>query len=190
MTGHAQCAESRNECPISRDIEEAATVPTQSRQHKRPLSHPDYPVKRRKSVVPHRERSQIRNQDAPRIKDESITASDDEDADEIVGTSFVSEEIRIGDAAKVWEVIDTRLRQMKQEYCKKVAKVWIKAKEPLKQTKYPYNGGATKEESIMRFGDEMAGELSKPPWWCDTQGWQRGEGCRHKEPDHQKKPGT
>lgn len=192
MTGYGQCAESRNEWLILRDLEEAATVPKQSKQHKRPLSYPDYPAKRRKSVVQHQERSQFPNPNAPTVKDETNTESEDEqdDPDEIVGTSIVSEEIRIGDAAKVWEVIDSRLRQMKQVHCKTVARTWVKAKEPLKQTQYPYNGGATKEESIMRYGNKMAGELTKPPWWCVTQGWQRGEGCRHKEPDHQKKPGT
>ena len=78
---------------------------------------------------------------------------------------------------------------MKQEHCKKVARAWVKAKEPQKQSKYPYNGGSKKEDSIYMFGDKMPGELTRPPWWCASEGWQQGDGCRHREPDHQKKPG-
>ena len=125
------------------------------------------------------------------IKDESNSDSEEEpgDADETVGACHVFEDIRIDDASRICGIIDARLRQMKQEHCKKVAKAWVKAKEPQKQSKYPYNGGSKKEDSIYMFGDKMPGELTRPPWWCASEGWQQGDGCRHREPDHQKKPG-
>ena len=121
---------------------------------------------------------------------ESETEDEQDDFEEYVGAGSVSETVRIDDDDKVWDVIETRLKQMQQDACKKVAKAWIKAKEPRKQSRYPYNGGGTKEESQRLHGDDNPGELSKPPWWCSTEGWQHGEGCRHKEPDHLKKAGN
>ena len=120
----------------------------------------------------------------------SETEDEQEEFEEYVGAGSVSETVRIDDDDKVWDVIEIRLKQMQQDACKKVAKAWIKGKEPRKQSQYPYNGGGTKEESQRLHGDENPGELTKPPWWCRTEGWQHGEGCRHREPDHLKKAGN
>lgn len=159
-------------------------------RHKRTLSMEACPVKRRKSAIQDFDEPAIVDNAA--IKDEASTDDEEEpdDVDDFVGAGIVSEDIRIDDSDKVWEVIETRLKQMQQEACKKIARAWVKAKEPQKQTKYPYNGGSTKEEAKRLYGEKNQGELTKPPWWCSTQGWQRGEGCRHKEPDHQKKAGN
>lgn len=130
----------------------------------------------------------------PSIKDESGTDAGDEqqpdDTDEYVGAGIILEDIRIDDEARIWNVIDARLKQMQQDACKKIAKEWIKFVEPGKQTKHPYNGGPSKEESIKLYGDKNQGELTKPSWWCSTEGWKEGAGCRHKEPDHQKRSGN
>ena len=130
----------------------------------------------------------------PTIKDESGTDTGNEeepdDTDECIGVGIIVEDIRIDDDAKILDTIDVRLKQMNQNACKTIAKEWIKAIEPRKQSKHPYNGGASKAESISLYGDKNPGEFTKPPWWCSTQGWKTGEGCRHKEPDHQKKAGN
>ena len=167
---------------------EASVINRQSARGKRPLSLHDYPAKRRKSGIRHHDHLQL---PAKMVKDESNSDSEEEpdDADETVGACHIFEDIRIDDTSRVWGIIDARLRQMKQEHCKKVAKAWVKAKEPQKQSKYPYNGGNKKEESMYLFGKKMPGELTRPPWWCASEGWQQGDGCRHREPDHQKKPG-
>ena len=132
--------------------------------------------------------------DDPAIKDESDTDRGDEeepdDTDEYVGAGIILEGIRIDDDVKIWNIIDAWLNQMRQDFCKKIAKEWIKAVEPRKQTKYPYNGGHGKKEPASLNGENNPGESTRPPWWCSTQGWKEGEGCRHKEPDHQKKAGS
>ena len=153
-------------------------------------------AKRRKSGVqpPSELEDVIQSPGGQNIKDESCAETEDDeepdDADEYDGLGIIVENIRIDDDATLWEFIDTRLKQMQQDACKKIAKDWIKAIEPQKQSKYPYNGGASKEESIRLHGDKNPGEFTKPPWWCSTQGWKEGEGCRHKEPDHQRKAGN
>lgn len=54
-------------------------------------------------------------------------------------------------------------RNLRQVPCKSIVKVWIKAIEPRKKTKYPY----------------IKGELTKPDWWPAN--------VQHKEPDHLQK---
>lgn len=114
--------------------------------------------------------------------------SEDEDKNEFVDAGFISMAVRVDDEEQLERIVDTRLRQMQQIACKTIAKPWIKAKEPQKQTKYPYNGGQRKEEARELYGKENLGEINKPPWWPSTEGWPY-RGCRHKEPDHLKKPG-
>jgi len=114
---------------------------------------------------------------------------DDSDDDEFAGTGYSSVAVRVDDVTQLEGIVDTRLRQMQQTGCKLVAKAWIKVHEPQKQTKYPYNGGVLKEEATRWYGDKNLGELTKPPWWPSTEGWPNNGGCRHREPDHLKKPG-
>jgi hypothetical protein len=52
-----------------------------------------------------------------------------------------------------------------QRACKGIAKAWIKAVEPMKQSNHPYAGS-----------DEKA-----PDWWPKRDGLDK---IRHKEPDH------
>lgn len=87
------------------------------------------------------------------------------------------------------EYYDQMFRMVGQVSLKKILKCWIRQIHPKKQTQHPYNGGKLKENSIMLFGKENVGEQTKPPWWppsLESKEWERS---RHKEPDHQKKPG-
>ena len=119
------------------------------------------------------------------------TSDDDDEAsdmDEFVGAGYHAVSVRVDDTLQIEQIIDTRLRQMQQVACKAIAKPWIKAKEPKKQAKYPYNGGRNKDVASRLFSDRNPGELTKPSWWPPSQGWPN-RGCRHKEPDHLKKEG-
>lgn len=66
------------------------------------------------------------------------------------------------------EYYENRFTQMQQLNCKEIAKAWIKAVEPKKQSQYPYNSKHTNKGK-------------RPPWWPHE--------CAYVEPDHLKKPG-
>lgn len=66
----------------------------------------------------------------------------------------------------VTEWYESRFGELQHKADKLLCKVWIKATEPAKATKFPY----------------QRGDDSKPPWWP--------EGVRHKEPDHLTKAGS
>ena len=89
--------------------------------------------------------------------------------------------IKIGERDKIWKVYDERLKAIGQICLKKVLKAWIREIHPQKQAKYPYNGGKKKDEAISKFGEDNKGDLTKPEWWPPE--------LRHREPDHQMKPG-
>lgn len=76
-------------------------------------------------------------------------------------------ELEIGDTEKVIAYYETALKRFQQLNCRNIAKAFIKAIEPRKQVKHPYNGG--------RSGDP---ESTKPAWWPPS--------VIHKEPDHLK----
>lgn len=77
--------------------------------------------------------------------------------------------------------IDTLCSRTKRAQGRQLAKALIKAFEPEKPRKYPYNGGKRREEAVRLYGLHNPGALSKAPWWPEN-------GCRYKEPDHLKKP--
>jgi hypothetical protein len=64
---------------------------------------------------------------------------------------------------------------LQQTNCRLIAKAFVKAVEPKKQAKYPYNGGKQPD------GTQGDPGMTKPPWWPS--------GVTHKEPDHMMKPG-
>ncbi|KAL1970407.1 hypothetical protein VTN77DRAFT_5568 [Rasamsonia byssochlamydoides] len=64
---------------------------------------------------------------------------------------------------------------LQQTNCRLIAKAFVKAVEPKKQARYPYNGG--KKGPDGTGGDP---ELTKPAWWP--------VGVTHREPGHLKKP--
>ncbi|CAJ2506230.1 Uu.00g003600.m01.CDS01 [Anthostomella pinea] len=63
---------------------------------------------------------------------------------------------------------DLRFKNCQQNACKLIAKAWVKAVEPKKQSTHPYTGA-----------DEKA-----PGWWPKPWGLNSTEKVRHKEPDH------
>jgi Protein of unknown function (DUF2841) len=93
------------------------------------------------------------------------------DDDEPPATVSAKRGIKIGDSEEVWKFYQQRFRGVQQTACKLIAKHWIKAIEPKKQSRYPYTGGEA------------------PPWWPKPWGSARDEVVTHKEPDHQKKNG-
>ena len=81
--------------------------------------------------------------------------------------------ITIGDERAVWHFYHELLKECQQNACKLIAKAWIKAVEPKKQSTHPYTGK-----------DEKA-----PDWWPKPWGQTKEERVRHKEPDHLLRPG-
>ncbi|MBE3046066.1 DUF2841 domain-containing protein [Candidatus Bathyarchaeota archaeon] len=82
--------------------------------------------------------------------------------------------LRIGDADAVWNFYQQRFKNCQQTACKLIAKAWVKAVEPKKQSHHPYTGK-----------DEKA-----PEWWPRPWGPTIQERVRHKEPDHLYKKGS
>ncbi|KAK3179416.1 hypothetical protein K4F52_009161 [Lecanicillium sp. MT-2017a] len=76
--------------------------------------------------------------------------------------------IKIGDTAAVWSFYEQRFKNCQQTACKLIAKAWVKAVEPKKQSTHPYTGS-----------DEKA-----PDWWPKPWGPTKDDKVRHKEPDH------
>ncbi|KAK4218018.1 hypothetical protein QBC37DRAFT_26932 [Rhypophila decipiens] len=77
--------------------------------------------------------------------------------------------LRIGNSEGVWEFYLQRFRSVQQNACKLIAKAWIKAVAPKKQSTYPYTGSQI------------------PDWWPKPWGSTEFERVRHREPDHLKR---
>ncbi|KAI9167492.1 hypothetical protein HJFPF1_03620 [Paramyrothecium foliicola] len=90
---------------------------------------------------------------------------DDEDAPMVVSSR---RGIKIGDSQAVWSFYEQRFKNCQQTACKSIAKAWVKAVEPKKQTNHPYTGS-----------DQKA-----PEWWPKPWGPTKEDKVRHKEPDH------
>ncbi|KAL3423535.1 hypothetical protein PVAG01_05282 [Phlyctema vagabunda] len=76
-----------------------------------------------------------------------------------------TQQLSIGDDEEVTRFYVNRFKDLQQNACKVMGKVFVKLVEPKKQTHYPYTKGASK----------------CPPWWPPTTGENY---VRHKEPDH------
>ena len=93
------------------------------------------------------------------------------------------ERLKVGDDKACSMFYRRLLTDAQQSLCKKLAKWWIKAINPNKQTNNPYAKGAEK----------------KPDWWPmtppnnavgePTKGTLENGFVRHKEPDHLSKSG-
>lgn len=81
--------------------------------------------------------------------------------------------IKVGDSEAVWNFYEQRFKNCQQTACKLIAKAWVKAVEPKKQSTHPYTGS-----------DEKA-----PDWWPKPWGPTKDDKVRHKEPDHLYKRG-
>ncbi|KAK0759692.1 hypothetical protein N5P37_007880 [Trichoderma harzianum] len=90
------------------------------------------------------------------------------DEDDVPMTVSSRRGIRIGDPHAVWSFYEQRFKNCQQTACKLIAKAWVKAVEPKKQSTHPYTGS-----------DEKA-----PAWWPKPWGPTKDDKVRHKEPDH------
>ncbi|KAG5958474.1 hypothetical protein E4U57_001287 [Claviceps arundinis] len=76
--------------------------------------------------------------------------------------------LKLSDGPAVWNFYEQRFKNCQQTACKLIAKAWVKAVEPKKQSTHPYTGS-----------DEKA-----PEWWPKPWGATKDDKVRHKEPDH------
>lgn len=96
---------------------------------------------------------------------------DDEDQPMIVNSN--RKHMKIGNDDDLWRYYEQRFKNLQQTACKMMAKAWVKAVEPKKQSTHPYTGS-----------DEKA-----PDWWPKPWGPTKEDKVRHKEPDHLYKRG-
>lgn len=98
--------------------------------------------------------------------------TDDDDNVPMIMTT-VRRGLQIGNTEDVERFYDQRFKNCQQTACKLMAKAWVKAVEPKKQSTHPYTGS-----------DEKA-----PDWWPKPWGPTKEDKVRHKEPDHLYKRG-
>lgn len=156
--------------------------PCESPQKKRRDSQSTAPPSKRR-----RSRAQLQAS-ADDVDEDSDFVSDAEDElDGVIDSGDACEMRGIEVSRLKIEYYPIALKMVGQLNCKDISKAWIKWCHPRKQTTHPYNGGSTKRDSRICYGYE--GGFTVPSYWPSHVGWQKGEGCRHKEPDHIKKPG-
>ncbi|KAI0388396.1 hypothetical protein F5Y17DRAFT_474939 [Xylariaceae sp. FL0594] len=76
--------------------------------------------------------------------------------------------IAIGDDKAVYAFYDERLRLCLQSACKTIAKAWVKALEPRKQSKYPYTRGL---DSAPEWWPRTYSQDATPGTRSPVQGW-------------------
>ncbi len=135
--------------------------------------------------------------DSESEEDHPIEHSDHEEDDDGEALLEIESEqfdtVTAGDVAALADYYSRGVCQVGQLIMRKVLKCWVKVKQPKKQSTYPYNGRKSREDQALekkKYGkvDPNPGQLTAPPWWPNQDGWPTN-GCRHKEPDHLKKPG-
>lgn len=97
--------------------------------------------------------------------------------------------IQLGDKEEVTRYYESLIRLIGQLSLKKILKAWIREIQPRKQAENPYNGGKYKSLSIKMYGDDNLGAMTAPSWWPPCFQRKDKARCRHREPDHQIKPG-
>ncbi|KAL2888080.1 hypothetical protein HOO65_040417 [Ceratocystis lukuohia] len=97
---------------------------------------------------------------------DTVDSDLDDDGPVTVATTLPRRPISIGDRNSIWLYYQQRLRSCQQNACKIIAKAWVKAIEPKKQSHHPYTG---KEDRA-------------PSWW--PKPITKEDRVRHKEPDH------
>lgn len=125
--------------------------------------------------------------------DDGESEDSDDDEGEVV-LEEDTEQVRIDDRDRLDRFYRDSFTQNGQSHLKKVMKAWIKTRQPRKQSENPYNGGKSRrvrDHDRERFGisDDNPGRWTAPSYWCTQIDWEIGKGCRHREPDHLKKPG-
>lgn len=82
--------------------------------------------------------------------------------------------IQVGDSSRIKDLYERQFKNCQQTACKFIAKAWVKAVEPRKQSNHPYTGG----------------ENTRPKWWPDAYDEEHKKWVvRHREPDHLYKNG-
>ena len=101
--------------------------------------------------------------------------------------AFDRVQVNVGDIGAKYKDMFKLLRQ---KGCKKIVQAWLRRAHHQKQSLYPYNGGSD-AESHPDYDPDNRGKHTAPPYWPSQDDWRNpeGSGCRHKEPDHQKKHG-
>ncbi|KAL8657907.1 MAG: hypothetical protein Q9226_001457 [Calogaya cf. arnoldii] len=117
---------------------------------------------------------------------------DDDDGEHLLETESEQFDILTPGDVTALEVYYTKgVCQVGQLTMKKVLKQWVKVKQPKKQSANPYNGRKNRpqQERERKDGkpDPNPGISTAPDWWPTQDGWPT-KGCRHKEPDHLRKP--
>ena len=105
-----------------------------------------------------------------RARNRHLTNDDD---DVPVTVSTTRRGIKINDSADLEGFYEQRFKNCQQTACKLIAKAWVKAVEPKKQSTHPYTGS----------------DARAPDWWPKPWGETKEEKVRHKEPDHLYKRG-
>lgn len=101
----------------------------------------------------------------------------DQVEDDFAGEDSRTVPIEIGDDKKLNQYYEDAFHTLQQIICRHIAKAYVKAIEPRKQVKHPYNGGRPSAP-----GEKPDPEKTKPSWWPAN--------VRHREPDHLRKKGT
>ncbi|KAI5459862.1 hypothetical protein BGZ63DRAFT_259641 [Mariannaea sp. PMI_226] len=126
----------------------------------------DYP---RSRVVDRRRMSNFEEWDTPGRSVRKRLRGQQSAADDIPTARTVHRRgIKVENSQELWEFYEQRFKNCQQTACKLIAKAWVKAVEPKKQSTHPYTGS-----------DERA-----PDWWPKPWGPTKEDKVRHKEPDH------
>lgn len=115
-------------------------------------------------------------------------SEDDDETDVLDGMETEMQWVKVSELHQKYYT--TAFRSINQLCCKDISKAWIRVCHPKKQTTHPYNGGKTGSRSKSEFG--YLGHYTAPDYWPSDENWDGRpvpSGCRHKEPDHVKKPG-
>ena len=143
---------------------------------------------RRSSPPAKRHKSRKTVTDPAQQEAEEKWASDAEDESDSVSGEGERTVLKLISVARLWDDFYLfAFKALGQLACKAIAKVWIKTCHDRKQTSNPYNGRNTRQESLRDYG--FQGAFTAPSYWPPFEGWENGEGCRHREPDHILKSG-
>ncbi|KAL8972687.1 MAG: hypothetical protein Q9183_000405 [Haloplaca sp. 2 TL-2023] len=137
--------------------------------------------------------------EVPTFGEEACSDSGEDDTDDsdpedgVVVLEDITEMVRVDNRERIGEFYVDALKQIGQTFGKRIMKAWIIVKHPGKQSTFPYNGGLSKRQltgdvAAQGIDKENPGKYTRPPWWCTQENWLQGKGCRHKEPDHLRKP--
>ncbi|MDI1491672.1 MAG: hypothetical protein OHK93_002881 [Ramalina farinacea] len=177
-------ADVKIEAPVSPDSKTSASV-----QERKPSE-----VSNVNDRHPKIERGECREADAiDDIEDQKHEENGDEDdasqdVSDVEGECLVEHRRHPVRADQIEHFIKVVFRfGIQQKGCKKVLQYWVKKCHPKKQASHPYNGG----QKPRWTDEENKGEFTAPPYWPSQKDWRNAEksnSCRHKEPDHLKKP--